>query len=124
MVTVLSPGEVVARVRRDAERNVLRVRNGLKHAAGVGRPQLTQTPKETVWSAEKVELWHYPSDRVRFRILPESVLGPVQERLSANEAASRPQLRPPPSSMRIGEGHRPDVLHPGGCRVVMPATAW
>jgi polyhydroxyalkanoate synthase len=67
MVTVLSPGEVVARVRRDAERNVLRVRNGLKHAAGVGRPQLTQTPKETVWSAEKVELWHYPSDRVRFR---------------------------------------------------------
>ena len=54
-------------MRRDAERNVLRVRNGLKHLAGVGRPQLTQTPKETVWSAEKVELWRYPSDRVRYR---------------------------------------------------------
>ena len=67
MATVLTPGEVVERVRRDAERNVLRVRNGLKHLAGVGRPQLTQTPKETVWSAEKVELWHYPSDRVRYR---------------------------------------------------------
>jgi polyhydroxyalkanoate synthase len=67
MVAVLTPGEVVERVRKDAERNVLRVRNGLKHLAGVGKPQLTQTPKETVWSAEKVELWHYPSDRVRFR---------------------------------------------------------
>ena len=67
MATVLTPGEVAERVRRDAERNVLRVRNGLKHLAGVGRPQLTQTPKETIWSAEKVELWHYPSDRVRYR---------------------------------------------------------
>ena len=67
MVATITPGELVDRVRRDAERNVLRVRNGLKHLAGVGRPQLTQTPKETVWAAEKVELWHYPSDRVRYR---------------------------------------------------------
>jgi poly[(R)-3-hydroxyalkanoate] polymerase subunit PhaC len=67
MATAVAPGDLVARVRRDAERNVLRVRNGLKHLAGVGRPELTQTPKETVWSAEKVELWHYPSDRVRYR---------------------------------------------------------
>jgi len=67
MADVLSPGDIVGRVRRDAERNVLRVRNGLKHLAGVGRPEMTQTPKETVWSAEKVELWHYPSDKVRFR---------------------------------------------------------
>jgi polyhydroxyalkanoate synthase len=67
MPAVVSPGELVDRARRDAERNVLRVRNGLRHLAGVGRPQLTPTSKETVWSAEKVELWHYPSDRVRFR---------------------------------------------------------
>jgi polyhydroxyalkanoate synthase len=67
MATALAPGEIVERVRRDAERNVLRVRNGLKHLAGVGRPVLTQTPKETVWSAEKVQLWHYPSDTVRYR---------------------------------------------------------
>ncbi len=63
----VSPIDLVARVRRDAERNVLRLRNGLKHLAGVGRPQLTQTPKETVWSGEKVEVWHYPSDRRTFR---------------------------------------------------------
>ena len=67
MVATISPGELVERVRRDAERNVLRVRNGLKHLAGVGRPQLTQTPKETVWAAEKVELWHYPTDQRRYR---------------------------------------------------------
>jgi polyhydroxyalkanoate synthase len=42
---------------------VLRVRNGLKHVAGIGRPAMTPTPKETVWSSEKVQLWRYPSDR-------------------------------------------------------------
>ena len=34
--------------------------------ASAGR-ELTQTPKETVWSAEKVELWRYPSDRRTIR---------------------------------------------------------
>ena len=67
MAVTLDPGDLVTRVRRDAERNVLRVRNGLKHLAGVGRPELTQTPKETVWASEKVELWRYPSDRRTIR---------------------------------------------------------
>jgi polyhydroxyalkanoate synthase len=67
MAATISPGELVERVRRDAERNVLRVRNGLKHLAGVGRPQLTQTPRETVWAAETVELGHYPSETRRYR---------------------------------------------------------
>lgn len=61
MTDTVSPTDLVTRVRRDTERNMLRVRNGLKHLAGVGKPQLTQTERETVWSAEKVELWHYPS---------------------------------------------------------------
>lgn len=67
MPDVLSPADLVGRVRRDAERNVLRVRNGLKHLAGVGRPVLTQTPRETVWSAEKVELWRYRSPHPTYR---------------------------------------------------------
>ena len=67
MATTVAPGDLVERVRKDAERNVLRVRNGLKHLAGVGRPELTQTPKETVWSSEKVELWRYTSDRRTIR---------------------------------------------------------
>ncbi len=50
-------------MRRDAERNVLRVRNGLKHIAGVGHPQTMPTPKDTIWSFEKIQLWRYRSDR-------------------------------------------------------------
>ena len=59
MVQLLDPNELAERVRRDAERSLLRVRNGLKHLAGVGRPSLSQTPKDTVWRSEKVELWRY-----------------------------------------------------------------
>ena len=88
MVATISPGELVERVRRDAERNVLRVRNGLKHLAGVGRPQLTQTPKETVWAAEKVELWHYPSDR---RALPHAAAVHPQPRVA--QLRVRPRAR-------------------------------
>ena len=62
MDLLIDPVELVERVRRDAERSVLRVRNGLKHLGGVGRPVLSQTPKETVWRSEKVELWRYRSD--------------------------------------------------------------
>lgn len=67
MAPPLAPNDLVERVRRDAERSVLRVRNGLRHLAGVGRPALNRTPKETVWSSEKVELWRYPSDRRTIR---------------------------------------------------------
>lgn len=67
MAAVMSPGELASRVRRDAERNVLRVRNGLKHLAGVDKPKLAQTPKDTVWASEKVQLWHYRNDRVKYR---------------------------------------------------------
>ncbi len=59
---LVDPSDLVERVRRDAERSVLRVRNGLKHLAGVGRPVLSQTPKDTVWQSEKVQLWRYRSD--------------------------------------------------------------
>ncbi|HET6562942.1 MAG TPA: alpha/beta fold hydrolase [Marmoricola sp.] len=62
MATTLDPGELAARVRRDAERSVLRLRNGLKHAAGVGRPTLSRTPRDVVWRSEKAELWRYRSD--------------------------------------------------------------
>lgn len=61
----LAPDELAARIRRDTERNLLRVRNGLRHLAGVGAPTLNRTPRETVWSSGKVELWRYHSDRRR-----------------------------------------------------------
>ena len=62
MPLTLAPDELVTRIRRDTERNLLRMRNGLKHVAGVGTPELSRTPKETVWSSEKVELWRYHND--------------------------------------------------------------
>ncbi len=63
MARPLAPEDLVARIRRDTERSLLRVRNGLKHVAGVGAPELGRTPKETVWQSEKVQLWRYHSDR-------------------------------------------------------------
>ena len=50
------------RIRRDLDRNALRLRNGLKHLAGVGLPDTAMTPKELVWSRDKVQLNHYLSD--------------------------------------------------------------
>ncbi|MEO5724917.1 MAG: alpha/beta fold hydrolase, partial [Ilumatobacteraceae bacterium] len=67
MALTLAPDELVARVRRDAERSLLRLRNGLKHIAGVDHPEFGQTPKDTVWEAEKVRLWRYRSDRRTIR---------------------------------------------------------
>jgi len=55
---------VVERVRREIERNALRVRNGVRLAAGVSPPGVGQTPKEVVWRSGRTELWRYRSDRV------------------------------------------------------------
>jgi polyhydroxyalkanoate synthase len=65
MATALrSPGDVLDRVRRDAERNALRARNGIRLMAGVGRPRLGQSPRDLVWSHGHAQLWRYRSDRV------------------------------------------------------------
>jgi polyhydroxyalkanoate synthase len=62
MPSAVSPASVLDRIRRDLDRNALRVRNGLKHLAGVGLPDVAMTPKELVWRRDKVELHHYLSD--------------------------------------------------------------
>lgn len=62
-----SPADLVGRIRRDVERNALRARNGVKLAAGVGRPRVGVTPKDVVWSRDRCELWHYRSDAVAYR---------------------------------------------------------
>ncbi|MEX2289410.1 MAG: alpha/beta fold hydrolase [Mycobacteriales bacterium] len=58
------PAELAARVRRDVGRNLLRARNGVKYMAGIDRPKVGTTPKETVWRRDKAQLWRYRSDRV------------------------------------------------------------
>jgi poly[(R)-3-hydroxyalkanoate] polymerase subunit PhaC len=62
-----TPGDVLDRVRRDAERNALRARNGIKLIAGVGRPSLGQSARDLVWSRGHAQLWRYRSDRVTLR---------------------------------------------------------
>ena len=65
--SVFSPSDLGARIRRDVERSVLRARNGIKYVAGIGRPALGASPKDTVWTRDKVELWRYHSDARRYR---------------------------------------------------------
>ena len=62
MAPARQPRSVLDRIRRDLDRNALRLRNGLKHLAGVGLPDTAMTPKELVWSRDKVQLNHYLSD--------------------------------------------------------------
>ena len=67
MAVLASPAEMLARVRADVERQAVRTRNGVKYVTGIGRPQVGQTPKEVVWTRDKVELWRYRSDQRRWR---------------------------------------------------------
>ena len=56
-------GAVLTRIRRDIELRALRARNGLKHVAGVGVPDVGCSPKDLVWARDKVRLYRYRSDR-------------------------------------------------------------
>ena len=64
MAVSADPSDLLARVRRDVGRNLARARNGVKHVAGINRPQVGTTPKDTVWSRDKARLWRYRSDDV------------------------------------------------------------
>jgi len=65
----LAPTALLQRLRRDFERdvrrNVRRTRNGLRHLAGVGRPELGSSPADVVWKRHKVRLLRYRSDQRR-----------------------------------------------------------
>ncbi len=65
MAAVREPADLLARVRRDVGRNLLRARNGVKYVGGVDRPKVGTTPKDVVWKRDKVELWRYRNDDVR-----------------------------------------------------------
>ena len=67
MTVMASPAEMLARVRSDVRRQAIRACNGVKYFAGIGRPQVGQTPKDVIWKRDKVELWRYRSDRRRWR---------------------------------------------------------
>lgn len=59
------PGlSAIDRVRREVERNGLRVRNGVRMVTGLQRTDVGLSPKDVVWSRGRTQLWHYHSDRV------------------------------------------------------------
>jgi polyhydroxyalkanoate synthase len=70
MPSLLNPFEttaaVVGRIRREAERNALRARNGIKVAAGLDQVPVGATPKDVVWTRDRCSLWRYRSDRVAY----------------------------------------------------------
>jgi poly[(R)-3-hydroxyalkanoate] polymerase subunit PhaC len=67
MDNVFSPTDLAARIRRDVERSVLRARNGIKYVTGIGRPPVGLSPKDTVWSRDKVQLWRFHNKARRYR---------------------------------------------------------
>jgi polyhydroxyalkanoate synthase len=65
-------------IRRDTARALLRGRNGVKFVAGIGRPQVGLTPKETIWHRGKASLFRYESDTRASRrplVIVFSILG-------------------------------------------------
>ena len=67
MATLLDPATLLDRIRRDVDRASVRTRNGLKHLAGVGRPEVGCSPKDVVWERDKVKLYRYRSANRRIR---------------------------------------------------------
>jgi polyhydroxyalkanoate synthase len=57
---------VVGRIRREAERNALRARNGIKVATGLDAVPVGATPKDVVWTQDRCSLYRYRSDRVSY----------------------------------------------------------
>jgi polyhydroxyalkanoate synthase subunit PhaC len=59
--------EAMERGMREMERATLRLRNGMRYASGYYQPELGASPKETVWSSGRAELWRYATAEVSVR---------------------------------------------------------
>jgi polyhydroxyalkanoate synthase subunit PhaC len=56
--------QLLGDLRKEVERSVLRGRNGIRLLTGAVPIQVGQTPKETVWRRDKVEVWRYLNPNV------------------------------------------------------------
>ncbi len=59
-------GDGVDEIMREMERNALRIQNGIKLAMGAEFVRVGPTPKETIWSKGKVQLWRYEGPEPTF----------------------------------------------------------
>jgi poly[(R)-3-hydroxyalkanoate] polymerase subunit PhaC len=66
-VSVPSPSELLAAVRRDVQRNALRARNGIRLVTGAERPKVGLTRHDVVWRQGRARLLHYHNDSIRWR---------------------------------------------------------
>ncbi len=66
----------IAEIMKEMERNALRLQNGIKLAMGMEFARVGPTPKQTVWSSGKVELWRYDTEPGAVRYGPPILLVP------------------------------------------------
>lgn len=66
MTPALPGSEVAASVRAELDRTRLRARNGIRVVTGVYSPRVDSTPRDRVWTLDKVSVWRYRTDRRRF----------------------------------------------------------
>lgn len=66
-LTLPTPADVLTQIKREAQRNVLRARNGIRLVSGSGRPVVGQTPRDVVWSSGRAELLRYRNDSIRWK---------------------------------------------------------
>ena len=59
-----SATDLLADLRREVERSVLRGRNGIRFVTGGQWAHVGQSQRETVWKRDKVEVWRYASTAV------------------------------------------------------------
>ncbi|PRZ44414.1 polyhydroxyalkanoate synthase [Antricoccus suffuscus] len=66
MARTLSPGEIIAGIKREVETAALRARNGIQYLALDKSEGLQPTPRTLVASRDKVTLWRYASPNKRY----------------------------------------------------------
>ena len=59
-----SPAALAGDLRREVERSILRGRNGIRYLAPPSAWQVGQSPKQTVWQRDKVEVWRYANPAI------------------------------------------------------------
>ena len=66
MTPALPGSDIAASVRAELDRTRMRARNGIRVVTGVYSPRVDSTPRDRVWTLDKVSLWRYRSDQRRF----------------------------------------------------------